>query len=106
MLFKSTNSKNTAENKEKFSSGKIGEVALAGINSPLFYRLNYARITGRMIYLNCVQVKEFVNGGKENLSGSEKRLLGVGKYKFVPGLPRATKAVRHIFVVVVLGVGR
>lgn len=61
------------------------------INSPLFYRLNYARITGRMIYLNCVQVKEFVNGGKENLSGPEKRLLGVGKYKFVPGLTQDQK---------------
>ena len=76
------------------------------VNSPLFYRLNYARITGRMIYLNCVQVKEFVNGDKENLSGPEKRLLGVGKYKFVPGLPRVTKAVRHIFVVVVFGAER
>ena len=59
-----------------------------------------------MIYLNCVQVKEFVNGGKENLSGPEKRLLGVGKYKFVPGLTQAAKAVRHIFVVVVFGVER
>lgn len=49
-----------------------------GFNSPLFYRLNYARITGRMIYLNCVQVKEFVNGGKENLSDPEKLPVGGG----------------------------
>ena len=32
-----------------------------------------------------------MNGGKENLSGPEKRLLGVGEYKFVPGLTQVQK---------------
>ena len=30
------------------------------INSPLFYRLNYARITRHIITLNSAQVKDFV----------------------------------------------
>ena len=73
--------KNTA--KPRFCGGICGSgnwtrTSDIRINSPLFYRLNYARITGRMIYLNCVQVKEFVNGGKENLSGPEKTPVGGG----------------------------
>ena len=31
------------------------------VNSPLFYRLNYARITGHIIYLKSAQVKDFLN---------------------------------------------
>ena len=30
------------------------------INSPLFYRLNYARITGHIIYLKSAQVKDYL----------------------------------------------
>jgi len=31
------------------------------VNSPLFYRLNYARITALVIYLKSAQVKDFLN---------------------------------------------
>ena len=31
------------------------------INSPLFYRLNYARITDPILYLKSAQVKDFLN---------------------------------------------
>ena len=39
------------------------------INSPLFYRLNYARITGLIIYLTAAQVKDFLNFLSDNLCG-------------------------------------
>ena len=40
---------------------KIGQKKTSVINSPLFYRLNYARITGHILYPNSAQVKDFLN---------------------------------------------
>ena len=44
-----------------FSFIKLCRVLKKGINSPLFYRLNYARITDPMLYLKSAQVKDFLN---------------------------------------------
>ena len=44
-----------------FSFIKLYTVSKKGINSPLFYRLNYARITDPMLYLKSAQVKDFLN---------------------------------------------
>ena len=40
---------------------KIGQKKTSVINSPLFYRLNYARITDPILYLKSAQVKDFLN---------------------------------------------
>ena len=46
---------------ENFSSVMMyGDMPLA-VNSPLFYRLNYARITRHVITLKSAQVKDFLN---------------------------------------------
>jgi len=37
------------------------------VNSPLFYRLNYARITALVIYLKSAQVKDFLNMFPKNV---------------------------------------
>ena len=39
---------------------KIGQKKTSVINSPLFYRLNYARITRHIITIKSAQVKDFV----------------------------------------------
>ena len=44
-----------------FSFIKLCRVLKKGINSPLFYRLNYARITDPILYLKSAQVKDFLN---------------------------------------------
>ena len=45
---------------ENFRFVMIGKGASLAVNSPLFYRLNYARITRHIITLKSAQVKDFV----------------------------------------------
>ena len=44
-----------------YGSGNWTRTSDIRINSPLFYRLNYARITSPILYLKSAQVKDFLN---------------------------------------------
>ena len=51
----------TAEICGNLGSGNWTRTSDIRINSPLFYRLNYARITRHIVYLKSAQVKDFLN---------------------------------------------
>ena len=59
-----------------FGSGSWTRTNDIRINSPLFYRLNYARITRHIITLKSAQVKDFVKILQKKLSIPEICIFG------------------------------
>ena len=69
--------KKTAESRGISGSGSWTRTNDIRINSPLFYRLNYARITGLIIYLTSAQVKDFLNILQRKFTYSKNPPFGV-----------------------------